>query len=335
MKIGVIGSGAWGSALAQVLIDNGHKVVIYGNSVEQIDDINNNHKNTAYFKDDIILPESLKGTLFIEEAILDSDIIVLSVPTFAMRSVLKQIRPYLGNKKRIFINTAKGFELDSHLTMTQIIKEVIPQEQRYPVASLIGPSHAEEVIVRDLTCITATCSDENVAKTIADTFSNHYFRVYTNNDVIGSEVGVAMKNAIALASGILEGLDYGDNARAALVTRGLAEMVRFGVALGGKLETYLGLTGLGDLVVTCYSFHSRNFIAGLEIGKANSSKEFLANNKKTVEGINTVKTICDMAKKMNIELPIMHCLYLILFEDQKPSKVTNYLMSRPLKNEKK
>lgn len=333
MNIAIIGSGTWGTALGQVLVDNGHKVIIYGNREDQIDDINNNHKNSFYFGDKITLPLTLKATSNIEEAITSSDVIVLSVPTVAMRSVLKQIRPYLGNKRRIFINTSKGFELGSDYTMSHVIKEIIPSTHRYPIVSLIGPSHAEEVVVRDLTCITATCVDEHVGRTVADMFSNHYFRVYTNTDVVGSEIGVAMKNAVALASGVLEGLGYGDNARAALCTRGLAEIVRFGVANGGKLETYLGLTGIGDLVVTCYSFHSRNFQAGLEIGKANSAKEFLDKNDKTVEGINTVKIIHKLAVAKNIELPIIHCLHLILFEDKKPSEVVHYLMSRPLKKE--
>lgn len=333
MNIAIMGSGTWGTALGQVLVDNGHKVIIYGNREDQIDDINNNHKNSFYFGEKIELPVTLKATNDIEEAITPSDVIVLSVPTIAMRSVLKQIRPYLGNKRRIFINTAKGFELGSDYTMSRVIKEIIPATHRYPIVSLIGPSHAEEVVVRDLTCITATCVDEHVAKTVADMFSNHYFRVYTNTDVVGAEIGVAMKNAVALASGVLEGLGYGDNARAALCTRGLAEIVRFGVANGGKPETYLGLTGIGDLVVTCYSFHSRNFQAGLEIGKANSAKEFLEKNNKTVEGINTVKTIHKIAVSKNIELPIIYCLNLILFEDKKPSEAVHYLMSRPLKKE--
>lgn len=333
MNISVFGSGTWGTALAQVAADNGHKVIVYGNKQSQIDDINNNHKNSFYFGDDVELSSIIRGTTVLEEAVTDSDIIILSVPTFAMREVLRQIRPYLGNRKRIFINTAKGFELGSRLTMTSLIKEIIPATHRYPIVSLIGPSHAEEVVRRNLTCITATCEDINVGKTIADLMSNHYFRVYTNTDVVGAEIGVAMKNAIALASGIIEGLNYGDNARAALVTRGLAEMVRFGVAHGGKAETYLGLTGIGDLMVTCYSFHSRNFQVGYEIGKANSAKEAIKNNEKTVEGVNTVKAIYEMSLKENIELPIIYCLHLILFEDKKPSEVVHYLMSRPLKKE--
>lgn len=334
MKVGIIGSGTWGTALTQVLVDNGVDVLLYGNDLRQIEDINTNHKNAFYFGDKIILPHNLRATSSIEDVVYERDIIILSVPTFAMRSVLRQIVPLLGNSKKIFINTAKGFELETKKTMSSLIRELIPERNRYPVVSLIGPSHAEEVIVRDLTCICAVSKEEIIAKTVADLFSNNYFRVYTNNDELGAEIGVAMKNAIALASGILEGLGYGDNARAALCSRGLAEIVRYGLSKGAKLETYLGLTGLGDLVVTCYSFHSRNFQAGLEIGKANSATEFLKNNNKTVEGINTVKTMYELSVKENVELPIITCLYMILFQDRKPSEVVRYLMSRPIKKEK-
>ena len=196
-----------------------------------------------------------------------------------------------------------------------------------------GPSHAEEVIVRDLTCICAVCQDHEYAMQIASIFSNNYLRVYPNSDEVGSENGVAMKNAIAIASGILEGLNYGDNARAALCTRGLAEIVRFGTHLGGQKETYLGLTGLGDLIVTCYSFHSRNFTAGMEIGKADGAAEFLKNNVKTVEGIRTIEVIHQKAIENNIELPIINSLYNIVYQDKKPSLEIEKLMGRPIRAE--
>lgn len=331
-KIAVIGSGTWGTALAQTLNDNGNDVILFGNRQEQIDDININHKNSFYFGDEITLDENLKATLSLEEAIKDREIILLSVPTAAMRSVLANIKPLL-TKKVILINTAKGFDIEKNLRITELIREVIPEELRYPIVSLIGPSHAEEVIVRDLTCVCAVCTDEEVAMKVAKLFSNSYFRVYTNTDEVGSEIGVAMKNAIAIASGILEGLNYGDNARAALCTRGLAEIVKYGVAFGAKPTTYLGLTGLGDLIVTCYSFHSRNFTAGMEIGKADSAYEFLKNNTKTVEGIRTIKVIYENAKKVNIELPIINALYEIVYEGKKPSEIIEKLMNRPLKTE--
>ena len=332
MKVAIIGSGSWGTALGQVLVDNGKDVIIYGNVQSQIDDINLNHKNTFYFGEEISLPINLKATTNLNEALKDREIIILSVPTSAMRSVLSSIKEVIGDEKKIFINTAKGFDTQKDQRITQLIEEVAAENIK-SVVSLIGPSHAEEVIVRDLTCISAVCNDVETSKLIAELFSNNYFRVYVNDDVIGAEIGVAMKNAIALASGILEGLKYGDNARAALCTRGLNEIVRFGLAMGGQLKTYLGLTGLGDLIVTCYSFHSRNFNAGLAIGKANSAKEFLEINKSTVEGIRTVEVIHRLATNLNIELPIINSLYKIIYEGINPDMAASELMTRPLKAE--
>ena len=333
-NIAVIGSGTWGTALAQVADDNGHKVTIYGHNPGQVNDINNNHKNSFYFGEEITLSPSLKATTNLAEAIKDADIILISVPSAALRSVLNEINDVLDHPA-IFINTAKGFDTEKNQRLSFVFKGVIAPEKLKGFVSLIGPSHAEEVIVRDTTCICAVSLDEKASKYVAETFSNQYFRVYLNNDEVGSEIGVAMKIAIALASGILEGLGYGDNARAALCTRGLAEIVRFGVSQGGKPETYLGLTGLGDLVVTCYSFHSRNFTAGMEIGKDDSAKHFMETNTKTVEGIRTVKVIFEMALASGVDVPIIDALYAVIYGGAKPSELVGTLMSRPLKKEGK
>lgn len=332
MKVAIIGSGTWGTALAQVLVDNGHDVIIYGREKSQIDDINFNHKNSQYFGEDIILSEKIKATLDLKESLKDAEIVLLAVPTSAMRGILVEIKDIIKDQKKIFINTAKGFDTLKNQRISELISEVA-NDNIAAIVSLIGPSHAEEVIVRDLTCIAAVSNSLNAAKTVASLFSNNYFRVYLQSDVIGAEIGVAMKNAIALASGILEGLGYGDNARAALCTRGLAEIVKFGTISGGDFKTYLGLTGLGDLVVTCYSFHSRNFKAGLAIGQSDSAKKFLEENQATVEGIRTVKVIHELAKDINIELPIIEALYKILYQNAKPSLEVNELMNRPLKSE--
>ena len=333
-KIAVIGSGTWGTALAQVADDNGHDVIIYGHNPNQVNDINNNHKNSFYFGDEVILSSSLKATTDLKTAIKDADIILISVPSAALRSVLEEINVLLDHPA-IFINTAKGFDTEKNQRLSFVFKGVIDHSKLKGFVSLIGPSHAEEVIVRDTTCICAVSLDEKSAKYVAETFSNQYFRVYLNNDEVGSEIGVAMKNAIALASGILEGLGYGDNARAALCTRGLAEIVRFGVSQGGKPETYLGLTGLGDLIVTCYSFHSRNFTAGMQIGKDDSAKHFMETNTKTVEGIRTVKVIFEMALAAGVDVPIIDALYAVIYGGAKPSELVGTLMSRPLKKEGK
>ncbi len=329
MKAFIIGAGTWGTALAQVLTDNSHDVTIFCRYQIEAYEINILHKNVKYFGEDVILSEKITATIHLSE-IADADMVLLCVPTIAMRSVLESIIPYL-NKKYLFINTAKGFDPISDKTMSNLIREIIPEKYRKPVVSLLGPSHAEEVIVRDLTCICSVSLDKQLAIEVSKIFSNSYLRVYPNDDEIGSEIGAAMKNAIAIASGILEGLNFGDNARAALCTRGLAEIVRFGVACGARKETYLGLTGLGDLVVTCYSFHSRNFKAGLSIGKDDSVTNFLACNTNTVEGLKTIDVIETLCKSMGVECPINHALYSIIYDNRKPSDVVSLIMQRPLR----
>ncbi len=332
MKCAILGSGTWGTALAQVLIDNKQDVIIYGIDNSEIEDIEKNHKNSKYFGDDVILPKQLKATSSLEEALFKAEVIVVAVPTFAVRSILEQIKPLLTNKPYI-ISVAKGFDPTSLKRMSEVIREIIPSSLRQEVVSLIGPGHAEEVILRMLTCITSTCIDEQTGKVIQHLFSNKYFRVYVQTDEVGAEYGVAIKNAIAIASGISQGIGMGDNAKAALVTRGLVEMIRFGLLCGGKESTFMGLTGIGDLMVTCNSVHSRNYQAGYQIGKLNSAEEFLKHNTKTVEGIRTAKIIYELAKEKNIDMPIVKGVYQILYENRKPHDVVYELMTRELKKE--
>ena len=322
MKAVVIGSGSWGTGLAQVLCDNKVDVTIYGNCESEINDINENHRNSKYFGGIQIHPD-LKATTDIN-VVKGSDIVVLSVPTIAIESVCKQIDEIL-DKKTIIVNTSKGFHPETFERMSCVIRENISEEHLSSVVSLIGPSHAEEVVIRMLTTICAVSLNEEDAKTVQETFSNEYLRIYTGTDEIGSEVGVAVKNAIALASGILSGLGYGDNTRAALMTRGLMEMTRFGVAMGGKKETFMGMTGIGDLIVTCTSQHSRNFQAGYEIGKAGTAKIFWETNTKTVEGVRTAKAVHEKARELGIDMPIVNEIYAVLFENKnaRESKTRN------------
>lgn len=330
MKTVVIGSGSWGTGLGQVLCDNKREVIIYGNCKEQIDDIEHNHKNTMFFEDVELNPD-LHATMDIN-VVKDADVVVLSVPTIAIESVCRQIDPLLKGKV-IIVNTSKGFHPETNERMSQVIRRFISEEHLSSVVSLIGPSHAEEVVIRMLTTICAVSLKHEDAVTIQELFSNDYFRVYTGNDEIGSEVGVALKNAIAVASGVLSGLGYGDNTRAALMTRGLAEMIRFGTAMGGKPETFMGLTGIGDLIVTCSSRHSRNFQAGYEIGKANDAQAFWKYNKKTVEGVRTAKVVYELAQKMHIDMPITSEIYKVLYENKDPKQSARDLMLRDLKPE--
>lgn len=332
MKVLIFGLGSWGTALGQVLTDNNNEVYIYGIDKNEVDELNNFHTNSKYFSKDIKINPNLKAVNSYQEYVNYVDTIVIAVPSKAYDDVLYQIKEVL--KKKIYIvSVGKGFDLKTEDRLSNTIRNILPNNLIYPIVSLIGPSHAEEVIIRMLTCITSTCLDFNTAKLFQEVFSNNYFRVYTNLDELGAEYAAAIKNVIAIGSGILTGLGYGDNTKAAFITRGLAEMVRFGTKLGGKLQTYLGLTGIGDLLVTCNSYHSRNFQAGLSIGKANSASEFLKNSKMTVEGIRTSLVIHKMSKQLNIDMPICEGIYQTLYENKAPSDIINMIMNRPLKNE--
>jgi len=330
MKIGIIGSGSWGTALAQVCADNQHQVLIWGKEIDEVVDIVRYHQNEKYFPG-IKLNEKIDATNDLTK-LAHSDVIVLAVPTEAIESVSLLLNDLL-TKSTIVVNVAKGFHPVSHKRLSEVITDTVNPQILKDVVSLIGPSHAEEVVVRLLTSINAVCENEESAKLIQDLFSNSYFRVYRTTDVIGAEIGVGVKNIIAIASGILSGLGLGDNARAALMTRGLAEMSRFGIAHGGRPETYLGLTGVGDLIVTCTSYHSRNFQAGLLIGKANSAKSFWETNTKTVEGVKAAKAIYEQSKLLDISMPITEQVYKILYENVLPSEAAKALMNRELKSE--
>ncbi|NLP21865.1 MAG: NAD(P)-dependent glycerol-3-phosphate dehydrogenase [Erysipelotrichaceae bacterium] len=330
MKVSVIGSGSWGTALAQVLADNNVDVNIYGQNESEVNDILLNHKNSRYFED-VVINENIKATTNLND-IIYSDIILLAVPTGAVESVCENINKII-NKKVIIINVAKGFHPVTHERMSEVIKRSIDEDKLKAVVSLIGPSHAEEVIIRLITVINAVSDNEEASTLVQELFSNNYFRVYRNYDVIGAEIGVAIKNIMAIASGMLTGIGQGDNARAALMTRGLAEMTRYAVYFGGKTETFLGLDGVGDLIVTCTSIHSRNYQAGYTIGKNNNAKEFMKTNKTTVEGIQACKVIHEEAIKHNISMPITEQVYKILYEYKDPKDAIESLMRRDLKEE--
>lgn len=332
IKVAIIGTGSWGTSLAQVLADNKHDVLMYGINKEEVDDINSGH-NTEFFKGVDINP-AIKATTDLQEVVKDAEAIVLVVPTKVTASVLEQIKQYLNKDKKVyFINASKGFDPLTNDRMSNTIRNVIPSECRYEVASIIGPSHAEEVILRMYTAIASVSNDQEVAVYVQKLFSNDYIRLYTLNDEVGAEYGVAIKNVLALCSGIVSGIGLGDNTRAALLTRGLHEMIKYGVAKGGELTTYLGLTGIGDLIVTATSPHSRNYQAGYKIGKEDSAKSVMSDTKTTIEGIRTCKVIYEDAKNIGVELPIINECYSVLFEGADPIKAIDSLMKRELKAE--
>ncbi len=330
MRICVIGSGSWGTALAQTLADGGHDVLIYGVSREEIEDISLRHRNSRYFGDAPI-SEKLKASLSLDCLKDYNDVFVLAVPTKFFGGVLKDVHPYV-MPHTVLCNVAKGFAHDTGERLSERIRREMQDIPYAGVVSLIGPSHAEEVILRKLTCLTAVSASGEAAETVQSIFSNDYMRVYTHADEIGAEYGAAVKNVIAIASGILEGQGYGDNAKAALVTRGLREMARYGVAKGGCPDTFNGLSGVGDLIVTCFSVHSRNYRAGLAIGRAGTA-DALKEISETVEGVHSCLAVYNDARRMGIEMPIVESLYAILYENQKPQNAIKAPMRRPLKIE--
>ena len=304
MRTVVIGSGSWGTALAQVLQDNHQEVLVYGVAEAEVNDINENHKNSKYFGDVELNPE-LKATTDIQ-CVKGADIVLLAVPTIAIDPICHQINDLL-DKKTIIINVSKGFHPETNERMSEVIRRCIDEDK-------LSLNNEDAVTVQNL-------------------FSNQYLRIYTGNDEIGSELGVAIKNVMAIASGILSGLGYQDNTRAALITRGLQEMIRYGVHFGGQQKTFMGLTGIGDLIVTCTSVHSRNFEAGYQIGKENSVENFFKNNTKTVEGVRTAKIVHRVAKENGIDMPICEEVYQILFNGKLPNDCAQDLMIRDLKKE--
>ncbi len=330
MKTTIIGSGSWGTALAQVLADNGQPVCLIGVDPAEIEDINTNHRNSKYFGDYAINPAIHATTDW--ASLADADVVLFAVPTQAIESVAAKAAEFV-SKPVIWVNVSKGFNPGTDERMSEVIRRVVPKEKLSSVVSLIGPSHAEEVIERQLTSIDAVSLKEADAIAIQQLFSNGYLRIYTGTDEIGSELGAAIKNVMAIASGIIAGLGYKDNTRAALITRGLQEMIRFGTHFGGNPTTFIGLTGIGDLIVTCSSVNSRNFQAGYQIGKENDVTHFLKTNKKTTEGIRTAKVVHDIAARQHIDVPICEEVYQILYEGKEPRNCANDLMLRDLKKE--
>lgn len=330
-KTTFIGAGAWNSALAKVLADNGCEVLLYSIDPNQEEEINRYHTNRKYIQD-AILPESITCTTDLEKAMEHPEVIILGVPSFAIRNAVSSFLPYLKNRP-ILVNVAKGFDPVTFQGMTEMLEGLIPSESLKGVVSLMGPSFAKEVVRGQNTAICAVGHRSELNGEIQHLFSNDYFRVYTQDDVIGAEIGAGMKNIIAIASGILTGLGYQNNSRAALITRGLAEITRFGLSKGAKEKTFLGLTGIGDLFLTCSSPTSRNFTAGYQIGQMDSAEEFMKNNQVTVEGIEASRLIYQEAERTGISVPIIQGVYQILFRHAKPSEICTQLMNRSLKAE--
>lgn len=332
MNVSIIGAGSWGTALAQVLLDNQHNVLIYDIDTKVVNEINTLHTNNTKLPN-ILLPESLVATANLKELCDFSDIMLVSVPTKVMRITLRSLNEYL-SKPIILINTSKGIEPDTFKLVSEIAKEEIKDGYLKGFVALTGPSHAEEVILRLPTLITSASENIEYAKLIQSLFSNQsYFRVYTLIDLRGAELGGALKNIYAVAAGMIEGLGYGDNAKAALISRALVEMKRLAIAKGASDETLNGLTGLGDLVVTTTSHHSRNFQAGLKLAAGKNLEEAISSIPMVVEGARTVLSAYIEAHRLDIRVPLIDAVYSVIYEKTPVEKAVEAMMGRSLKDE--
>ena len=330
-SIAVLGPGSWGTALAQVLNDNGHDVRLWGNIPEQIDEINTHHTNSHYFKD-VTLDHKIIAYTDLEKALDKVDAILFVVPTKVTRLVAQQVAKVLHHKVTI-MHASKGLEPGTHERLSTILEEEIPAAYRSEIVVVSGPSHAEETIVRDITLITAASKDIEAAKYVQKLFSNHYFRLYTNTDVVGVETAGALKNIIAVGAGAIHGLGFGDNAKAAIITRGLAEITRLGVKMGADPLTYSGLSGVGDLIVTGTSVHSRNWRAGHALGRGEQLADIEKNMGMVIEGISTTKVAYEIAQELGVYMPITSAIYRVIYEGADIKQSILDIMSNEFKAE--
>lgn len=327
MKISVLGSGSWGTALAFVLADNKHNVVLWSNRRQKAEMLIKERENKQQLPG-VILADNIEIT-WDEEKIRGSDAVVFAVPSKAVRQTCVKFKGIFDDNQLI-VNVSKGIEEGSLLRLSQVIEEIFPHCR---VAVLSGPSHAEEVGKRMATVCVASSKDIKTAETVQDAFMNPFFRVYTNDDIVGVEIGGAFKNLIALAAGISDGVGFGDNTKAALMTRGILEISRLGAAMGARAETFGGLTGIGDLIVTCTSMHSRNRRAGILLGHGKSLKEALSEVNMVVEGINTAKAAYELSIKYDVKMPITQEIYNVVFKGKDTKEAVLSLMTRDKKTE--
>lgn len=332
IKIAVLGSGSWGTTLGVLLDENGHDVTMWEFFADQAEALERDRENKKFLPG-VAIPETIAVTSDLDAALRGAKLILFVVPSHTTRGVAAAAAKCSNfNSDAIVVNASKGLEEDSLKRMSEVLAEELPNDPGR-ICSLMGPSHAEEVSRQMPTSVVAAGFREETIEVVQRVFFRPYFRVYTNSDLVGVEIGVALKNCIAIASGVCDGLGYGDNTKAALVTRGLVEIARLGVAMGAKHETFSGLTGVGDLVVTCLSRHSRNRHVGEKIGQGQTLDQVLSEMVMVAEGVRTTKAAVVLGRKHKVELPIIESVYQILFEDHSPKKAINQLMTRPLRQE--
>lgn len=326
-KIGMIGAGSWGTALSWLLTNNGHEVTVWSALASEIEMLKRDHEHKSM--PGVILQDSVSFTTDLEEAAQGRDLLVLAVASPYTRATAHNLKSVVA-PGQVIVNVAKGIEENTLMTLSQIIEEEVPQAD---VAVLSGPSHAEEVGKGIPTTIVVGAKTKKTAEFIQGVFMSPVFRVYTSPDVLGIELGAALKNVVALAAGIADGLGYGDNTKAALITRGITEIARLGTAMGGRFETFCGLSGIGDLIVTCASMHSRNRRAGILIGKGYSMEEAMAEVKMVVEGVYSAKAAMGLAVKYDVQLPIIEQVNEVLFGGKSAADAVRDLMLRDKKIE--
>ncbi len=327
-RIAVIGSGGWGTAIASLLADCGHEVTLWSYFKEESEALAKDKENKKFLPG-VILPDSVNYTASLEEAAEGAEILVMVTPSQAISATAKALSPFV-KEGTIIVNASKGLEQETQKRLSVVIKEAIPQAK---VAVMSGPSHAEEVGRKLPTTNVIACDDMSVSEALQEVFMRDTFRVYTSHDMVGVELGGALKNVIALCAGVTDGLGLGDNAKAALMTRGMAEISRLGVSMGADPLTFLGLSGVGDLIVTCTSMHSRNRRAGILIGQGMSPEEAIKEVKMVVEGFYATKAAYMLGRKMNVEMPIVEKAYRVLFENADPKEAVMSLMVREKREE--
>ena len=327
-KISIIGTGSWGTALAVLLVNNGHDTVLWSHREEQARELSETRQHSQKLPG-VLLPQELEITGNLEYALEDKDVLVLAVPSVAVRSTARKMKPYI-RQGQLIVNVAKGIEEGTLMTLTDMIEEEIPGCQ---ACVLSGPSHAEEVSRGLPTTCVVGAGDKKTAEYLQNVFMSPVFRVYISPDILGIELGGALKNVIALAAGTADGLGYGDNTKAALITRGITEIARLGIAMGARADTFYGLSGIGDLIVTCASRHSRNRKAGYLLGQGKTMEQAMDEVKMVVEGVYSAKAGLELAKKYQVEMPIIEQVNQVLFEEKSPSAAVQELMVRDKKIE--
>tara|TARA_B100001105_G_C22399450_1_gene448587 strand:- start:2749 stop:3741 length:993 start_codon:yes stop_codon:yes gene_type:complete len=329
IKISVLGTGSWGSAIGDLLNQNGHEVIMWQRDAEKVKAMEVDRKHPFFV--DLTFSDEVKFTTDLDSAIKGSQLLIVAVPSHSVRELVSRAVEFIEDNV-IIVNITKGLELDTLLTMSSVISEETVGKN-VSIVSLYGPSHAEEVVRKIPTTLVAASTEENASKKVQYIFSSRVLRVYTNTDILGLELGGSIKNVIAIAAGICDGIGFGDNTKAAILTRGIAEMTRLGVALGAQEKTFAGLSGIGDLFVTCSSKHSRNRYVGEEIGKGRKIDEILSEMKMVAEGVKTAKSVFQLCQKHNVDMPISCAVYNVLYNNKDPLESVSELMNRDLRSE--